>query len=196
MPRLPLPYVVLIALPLLALLTVRVEPAEDPINRLGSEADALATRYATTLQTALKQGIAAGGPVAAIGACQQQAGPIAEQLGADTGWRIKRTALRLRNPASAPDGFEMAALTEFSQRLAQGEPAASLTRSAIVTEPDGTGSFRFVKAIPMGEACATCHGGAISPEVRATLAELYPQDQAVGFQPGELRGIISLRRPL
>ncbi|MFD2233184.1 Tll0287-like domain-containing protein [Phaeospirillum tilakii] len=195
MSRPPLPYLlpILIALPLLGLL---LAPTEDPTPRLTAEADALAARYAGSLQTALKQAMEAGGPVAAIGACQQQAGPIADRLGADSGWRIKRTALRLRNPSSAPDAFETAALEEFSRRIAQGEPATALTRGEIVTAADGTASFRFVKAIAMGEPCATCHGVTLKPEVGAALAELYPRDRATGFQPGDLRGIISLSRPL
>jgi mono/diheme cytochrome c family protein len=40
------------------------------------------------------------------------------------------------------------------------------------------------------EPCAACHGTNIAPGVQAKLAELYPNDQATGFKPGELRGAI------
>ena len=34
-----------------------------------------------------------------------------------------------------------------------------------------------------------CHGKAIAEEVAQQIAELYPEDRAVGFRPGELRGV-------
>jgi len=48
--------------------------------------------------------------------------------------------------------------------------------------------FRFMKAIPMAANCLQCHGTEISPAVSAKLTELYPQDKAVGYKEGDLRG--------
>ncbi len=57
--------------------------------------------------------------------------------------------------------------------------------------------FRMVKAIPTGEICLVCHGGAeVKPEVEARLAELYPDDRARGFGPGEMRGVFTLSKLL
>ena len=40
--------------------------------------------------------------------------------------------------------------------------------------------------------CAACHGTNIAPEVKAKIAELYPDDAAVGFKPGDMRGGIAI----
>jgi len=44
--------------------------------------------------------------------------------------------------------------------------------------------------------CVACHGGPeqISPEVKSKLSELYPNDKAVNYQPGQLRGAVVLSR--
>ena len=53
---------------------------------------------------------------------------------------------------------------------------------------DGEKEFRFMKAIPAGPVCLACHGTELSPEVSQVLAELYPQDRARGYSPGDIRG--------
>ncbi|MEX2498681.1 MAG: DUF3365 domain-containing protein [Wenzhouxiangellaceae bacterium] len=40
--------------------------------------------------------------------------------------------------------------------------------------------------------CVICHGESIAPELAETIKQLYPQDQATGFAPGELRGAFSV----
>ena len=48
------------------------------------------------------------------------------------------------------------------------------------------------------EVCQTCHGPAdsLSPELKAALAKDYPHDQATGYVAGEIRGALSVTRPL
>jgi hypothetical protein len=56
--------------------------------------------------------------------------------------------------------------------------------------------FRYMKAIPTAELCVACHGAEIPPDVAAKLEELYPQDKARGFQPGDIRGAFTITRAL
>ena len=42
--------------------------------------------------------------------------------------------------------------------------------------------------------CLGCHGKSIAPEVKAKLAELYPEDKATGFSEGDLRGAFVVTR--
>jgi len=52
-----------------------------------------------------------------------------------------------------------------------------------------------MKAIPMrAEPCLLCHG-APEPALKAEIDRLYPQDQATGFRPGELRGAFTVSAP-
>jgi hypothetical protein len=45
-----------------------------------------------------------------------------------------------------------------------------------------------MKAIPTEAMCLTCHGTEISPAVLTRVNQLYPQDKAIGFKEGDLRG--------
>ena len=49
-------------------------------------------------------------------------------------------------------------------------------------------------AAPMLEGCLACHGSDIEPQTAAAIRALYPDDEAVGFAVGDLRGAFSLTR--
>jgi len=53
-----------------------------------------------------------------------------------------------------------------------------------------------MQAIPVGEPCLACHGKNLKPEVAAKIDQLYPKDQARGYDLGQLRGAFTLRRTL
>jgi hypothetical protein len=57
------------------------------------------------------------------------------------------------------------------------------------------GSARYMQAIVLQPMCAMCHGDSLAPEVRATIQENYPDDQATGFAVGELRGAFLIDWP-
>jgi hypothetical protein len=44
--------------------------------------------------------------------------------------------------------------------------------------------------------CLRCHGPAVAPEVLAAVRRLYPDDEAVGFGEGDIRGAVSVRQAL
>ena len=96
-----------------------------------------------------------------------------------------------------PDAWEQRALADFAARAAQGEDYQTMARAEVVEEPGGR-YFRFMKPIPVQEACLACHGGSkdIDEPVQAKLTELYPNDQAVGYRVGDLRGAFSIKQPL
>lgn len=55
-----------------------------------------------------------------------------------------------------------------------------------------------MKALPTQDLCLQCHGTTdrVSPATQAKLKELYPDDKAVGYQAAEIRGAITLKKPL
>jgi Protein of unknown function (DUF3365) len=112
-----------------------------------------------------------------------------------TGWRVTRVSLRPRNPALADaDAWEQKVLLDFDRRAEQGEKPECIEHFEIVTEPAGR-FVRYMKALPLGPLCASCHR---PPEkmTEALRAHDYPFDKAVGFLPGQLRGVTSVKRPL
>jgi len=162
--------------------------SEDP--RLG-RSRALADAFQKALKEKLTSALEAGGPVNAIGVCREEAPAIAAELSAQSGARVGRTALRIRNPANAPDVDARAALERFQNALAGGAAPETLERFA--ARPDG--SARYMKAIIAQPPCLACHGTEISAAVQAALKQHYPQDRATGFRAGDLRGAFLIDWP-
>ena len=163
-------------------------PAPQPVD-VSAKSAVLADRFQADLQGQLQAAMKAGGPVGAIGVCQQAAPAIAANLSEESGAEVRRIALKERNPAAAPEG-------ELRDRLEQlaAAPLSADGKPAVMQWTSGSGAdarAHYMRAIPMKEQpCAACHGTAIAPEVKDKLAELYPADKATGFKPGDLRGAI------
>lgn len=168
---------------------------EATVPALRAEAEGLVKNYAAQLRAALGGAIEASGPLGALSVCRDQAPIIAAALSRESGWSIARTSLKPRNAASAPDDYERKVMQDFDARVANGEKAADLV-SAEIVEDHGETVFRFVKAIPTAANCLTCHGGDVKPEVKAKIAELYPDDRATGFKLGDMRGAFTLQKRL
>lgn len=161
-----------------------------------AEARANAMKLGKNLKMTLQQAMKAGGPIAALEACNVSAPAIAEKVSSESGWDVARTSLKLRNPENKPDAWELAVLEKFEERKQAGEKPPTLEYSETVMV-DGKKTFRFMKAIPTGEVCMSCHGGDnVKPEVVAKLKALYPDDQARGFKTGDLRGAFTLSKSL
>jgi len=162
---------------------------------VSAKSAALADRFQADLQGQLQAAIKAGGPVGAIGVCQQAAPAIAASLSQESGAEVRRIALKERNPGAAPDG-------ELRERLEQlaAAPLSADGKPAVMQWSSGSGSdakTHYMRAIPMKEQpCAACHGTNIAPDVSERLAELYPFDRATGFKPGDLRGAIAISWPI
>ena len=161
------------------------------------EARKVATMVPPKLLAVLTTEIEKGGPEGAIGACREKAPAMAKAASEQTGWSIRRVSLNNRNPKAVPDAWERATLEDFDRRAAAGESPATLEKGELVTE-EGKRSYRYMKALPTLDLCLKCHGpqGALSPAVKAKLAELYPQDKATGYSVGQIRGAMTIRKPL
>ncbi|MCU0976643.1 MAG: DUF3365 domain-containing protein [Steroidobacteraceae bacterium] len=161
------------------------------------EAQGLVDRFHQELAGKLTAAVAEGGPLLAIDVCKVEAPAIASRLSRESGWQVKRVGTRVRNPVTGlPDAWEQQQLADFARRLGAGEPPPSVATYAEVEEPAGRVQ-RYMRAIPVAPQCLVCHGerGVQSEELQALLAREYPHDRALGYQPGELRGAFSLRRP-
>ncbi len=133
----------------------------------------------------------------AIAACNDKAPKMAAAASQNTGWAIRRVSLKNRNPKAVPDAWEQAALEDFDRRRAAGENAAMMEKAEIVTEGDKR-TLRYIKALPTQKLCLNCHGSGdqMAAEAKAKLAELYPNDKATGYSEGQVRGALTVKRPL
>lgn len=154
------------------------------------EAAAQIPPFAEQLLGTVRQASAEGGPTAAVQACQALAPQIAGEH-SQHAWQVGRTSLKVRNPDNAPDAWERAVLERFASAAEAGTPVKELRHGEEVN-----GQYRYMQAIAVGEPCMACHGTAIKAEVQEAIDQYYPQDQARGYQVGELRGAFTLSRPI
>jgi hypothetical protein len=170
-------------------------PAPAPDLSWVPEARQVAQSVPPRLLAVLTEEIARGGPEGAVEVCRDKAPAMARAASEQTGWAIRRVSLRQRNPKAVPDAWERAALEDFDRRAAAKEPPATLERAEVVIE-NGRPVQRYVRALPTVDLCLNCHGRdeRVSPAVQARLKALYPDDRAVGYSVGEIRGAITLKR--
>nr|CAA6814870.1 MAG: Glutamate synthase [uncultured Thiotrichaceae bacterium] len=155
---------------------------------LSGNAKTAVKSLAGILQGDLQKAMKSGGPVNALSVCNIRAPEIAGTVSSEQKMQVSRVSLKNRNPdMGQPSKWQTKVLEEFESRKAGGEKPITLTYSEVV-EQGGQQEFRFMKAIPTGKLCLVCHGTSISPAVQKKITELYPQDKAIGYKEGDLRG--------
>ncbi|MEN9473547.1 Tll0287-like domain-containing protein [Malikia spinosa] len=159
------------------------------------EARQVAGSVPPKLMAVLKTEMQQGGPAHAIGVCQVVAPNMAQAASQATGWQIRRVSLGNRNPKAVPDSWERQTLETFERQQAAGADASKLERAEVVTE-NGQQVKRYMRALPVQEACLQCHGTAdkLGPGVAARLSERYPHDKGTGYLLGQVRGAMTLRQ--
>ena len=180
----------------LCLLGLSLVQAQAQDSDMLTQSRAVSQSMLKELGQKLQSAMAEGGAVNAIGVCNTQAPEIAGRVSSQNQVKLSRVGTRARNPVmGVPNDWQAKALAQFDAALARGEKPADIEFSETVETANGK-EFHFAKPIVLQPMCVSCHGNPeqISPEVKAKLNELYPNDKAVGYQPGQLRGAVVLSR--
>jgi len=143
---------------------------------------ALSQSLQQQLGAELMAAMKAEGPVYAIQVCNEKAPQIAQSI-SDANVTVSRTALRVRNPNNSATGEQKAVMEYFAARLAK-DP--TIVPEVLFT--DTQGKQQYMRAIVMQPQCAACHGHSVQPEVKQAILAKYPDDKAIGFNVGDLRG--------
>jgi mono/diheme cytochrome c family protein len=152
-------------------------------------ADAAIGALQRRLSARLLEELQKGGPAQAIAVCRDEAQALTAETARAQGIRIGRTSHRLRNPGNAAPPW-----AEHLVAAGAGSKAASV-EAAVVDLGDRVGVVRPIATAAM---CLQCHGPEerLSPEVRDFLGTAYPDDRAVGFAEGDLRGFLWAEAPV
>ncbi|MGC2458976.1 MAG: DUF3365 domain-containing protein [Gallionellaceae bacterium] len=170
----------------------------EDISKYQEESRAIAIPFLKQLAAANQKAVSEGGFASAIKVCKEIAPKMAGDISRENGLKLTRVSLKVRNPLlGMPDSWEQKNLQEFEARAAKGEKAETMEVAEIVQEPAGK-YFRFMKAIALQPGCVSCHGSAeqIPDNVKARLNEEYPHDKATGYSVGQIRGAVSIKRPI
>jgi hypothetical protein len=151
-----------------------------------ADAESTIARLQRRLGARLKSEIESKGLVSAVAVCRDSAqlmtAETVERQGA--GVAAGRTSHRLRNPGNAPRPWAQS----YVAAVAPGAKAADFA-PVVVDLGDRVGLLRPIETAAL---CVRCHGMAdsLAADLAALLRESYPQDQALGFAEGDLRGYV------
>ena len=166
--------------------------SEVPIEteRLVREEGAAASLALTgMLQANLLSAMQEGGPVHAVDFCAGRALTLTDSVarGLGDGISLKRVSNRHRNPVNAPDAGEVKALRHFELAF---EESGSFPEDWVQRTP--AGEFRYYRPLIIASPCLTCHGNPdeMDPAVVEAIRQKYPEDEATGYESGDLRGLI------
>jgi hypothetical protein len=167
-------------------------------RRIAEETRKVANDLVSQVRGELTKELELSGPMRALIVCKYTVPEISSALSRKTGWRVTRVALRPRNPAlGSADAWEQKVLLDFERRAEKGEKPEGLEVGEFVTEPGGR-FYRYMKALPLGPICVACHGAPdkLTPNLKALLETEYPNDRATGYSVGQVRGAVTIKRPL
>lgn len=184
---------------LLSASVVSAQPGPGPNQSAMQETRDIAAAMLKELGQTLQAAMADGGPENAIGVCKTQAPEIAMKLSMKHQLKVARVGTRARNPdMGVPNDWQTQAFKQFENRLAKGDKPYDIEFIQLVKSGSYDLELRYAKPIVLQPMCTACHGTPeqISPEVKAKLDQLYPNDKAVNYKPGELRGAVVVTRLL
>ena len=168
---------------------------ENAMQETRDIASAMLKELGQTLQAAM----ANGGPENAIGVCKTQAPEIAQNLSTKHQLQVARVGTRARNAVMGqPNEWQALALKQFEARLASGDKPHDIEYVQLTKSGAYDLELRYAKPIVMQAMCTACHGSTeqITPSVKAKLEQMYPNDKAVDYKPGDLRGAVVVTRIL
>jgi hypothetical protein len=161
-----------------------IKGAEAMIRELGGE-----------LKNDLTAAMEAGGPAQAIQVCVSVGQEKAVAVAARHPGRIHRVSLKLRNRENRPNELERRLLENMEADNAVGNLQPTYT---VPFSEKGDEYLLVMKPIVTAPVCLSCHGTAatLHPDAVAPLAEHYPDDEATGYEVGQVRGAFSVAYPL
>ncbi len=133
-----------------------------------------------------------GGFEGAVGVCAEVAQQMTSDFSRQKGHYARRVSLGYRNPKDIPDEYERAKLEEFDRLRREGRLEDEYHE--VVGEKDGQ-YLRYMKPLITGKMCLNCHGQVteVPHAVMSLLQRRYPNDKALGYSEGDVRGAVSIR---
>ena len=142
------------------------------------------------LSQQLQKAIKEGGIPNAIRYCNLAAYPITDSLSQVHQAVIKRTSLKIRNSKNKATELEQIILDDFAKKAANGQALKPIVKSL-----EGK-KIAFYAPIKLNDFCLNCHGKlaeTLTKENYSFIKNHYPEDQAIGYVNGELRGMWSIQ---
>jgi hypothetical protein len=158
---------------------------QEYINK-GSE---IAQASFKALSEKLTEQMKMGGPAKAIPFCNIEAMPLTQQLSNEFNVTIKRTSDKLRNQENRPSERELEIINNYHKLISEKKEITP------IVEVDSNNNKHYYTPILLKANCLACHGKVdefVSVKTDSIIKSLYPNDKAIGYNDGDLRGIWSI----
>lgn len=160
--------------------------SQDEIKHYLHLGDSISTHMQKTLLENVSQAMQKGGSDYAVEFCNIQAIPLTDSISNMHHVSIQRLSDKNRNPNNV---------------LALEEDLSAFEKLKDSTLPvdfiqNNMGEITYYKSIKLGmPTCLKCHGGKedISESTLAIIQDKYPNDKAIEYQMGELRGMWKIK---
>ena len=161
--------------------TYKISQAPPELRRPIQRADLVIVELHDAMLAELSRDMDQGGPAGAIRTCHIDTTSAAYRAARAEGLNVGRTSDRLRAPTNRPQPWAEPIVKEYA-----GKRAADVEGFAV----DLGDRVGVLRPIAERQVCAACHGdpAGFDARVRAELADRYPDDRALNFRTGDLRG--------
>jgi len=151
--------------------------------------------FMKTLKGILLREMQSNGVVEALSVCSDTAQILTNNFGLQKGVFIRRVSFKNRNVNNYPDDYEKKILAEF-ELLKQNNELDDKTEHFEIVKQGEFSYIRYLKPILIQAECLNCHGNkeAMLPEVKELIRVKYPEDEAFGYNVGDLRGTVSVKK--
>lgn len=160
------------------------------VNKVYEIGTSISSSTQKTLGANLKNALQEGGVENAISFCNLNAMPLVDSLSDKFDAEIRRVTFKARNPDDLPNEMENELLEAYAY---QWTDSISMKNNV---QQLNENTYLFTKPILVENAlCLTCHGtyeNGLSKETDDFIKSKYPQDQATGYNIGDLRGMWSI----
>ncbi|MBT4792939.1 MAG: DUF3365 domain-containing protein [Halobacteriovoraceae bacterium] len=145
----------------------------------GSEVKAIKTikKLGMSLKTELKNAMKISSQEA-MKVCNTQADKITIASNTDL-IKVGRVSEKNRNPQSFPKKW----MVDGIKKLKAGK-----VKKPYIVVKVSSNKMGLLKSISTQPVCLKCHGSNINPQVLKQITSLYPEDKAVGYKLGDIRG--------
>ncbi len=164
---------------------------DEQVVQYTAQGKTIAQASFKALSSQLKTAMKAGGVANAVGFCNAAALPLTDSLSSKYGAVIKRTSLKLRNPANAPDSLEAKMLDMY---LIMSRMRNPVLVPKILEKNENEIQF-FAPIMIKNETCLKCHGilgQTMKEEDYAIIKKHYPNDEAIDYKMDKFRGMWSI----
>ncbi len=172
--------------------TVTVKPEEE--KKIKEVGESVSIKLLKTLKGELISSMQQGGPNQAVEVCSKKALFLTNQIEKETGYSVKRTSFKYRNPVNAPDKYETEALKYFQEAASKGNLPKYYIQGI---NENGKIVYIYYKPLKVEGVCLTCHGDPqlMDRNLVNKIKTLYPNDKAIGYKEGDFRGVVRVKIP-